>query len=219
MNREVQRAGTALVKKIVQALRTIATPRRTPPYCKSRIVRFCRNWYRFLHYLTHDWQVVMANSSNYFLCRVTTAIRWYFPPNIKSLLLVPLFLWLVYCFLLTVFGALLKILGFFVATKAVYGALGIVVLLLASALVFMLVVAPPACWFMILMNLPYFLTHANLSLAARLFIASILLLILPFIASGFYHTTTNMIGWIAQQDPCAAWNAGIMFTTPPLDGC
>jgi hypothetical protein len=145
------------------------------------------------------------------------AFKWYFTQRFGNLLSVPLFLVLASMFHIALVGTLLKIFALLKVTWAVYGLVGMVALFFLTWMWGVLLCSPAAIYF-VLMTYPAVawsdLTVSRLRRARNI----ILVLLTGFVSAWALHTVGyHVIGWIADHNPCAAWQAGVTGSIQPTD--
>lgn len=141
-------------------------------------------------------------------------IPWYFRRGILTLVTAPLFLFLLYCIAVAGFGALVQGLALLRVNLAVFGFIGA---FLALSFGWIPVILPPILYYSLLKNLPGLWLRRDGSTGAKTLFSLAVLVLLPLIAYLLHHGVALGIGWIADRDPCAAFDAGVTGSRPPVD--
>lgn len=157
-----------------------------------------------------DSDVVLADAS-----RASVWIPWYFRRGALTLLTAPLFLFVVYCVVVSALGALVQILALLRASYAVFGFIGAFI---AISIGWVPVILPPVLYYSLVANLPSLWLRPDASTRAKILSSIAVLILLPLGAYLVYHGVAYGIGWIADRDPCAAFLAGVTGSKPPT-GC
>lgn len=141
-------------------------------------------------------------------------IPWYFRRGVLTLFTGPLFLFLVYCIVVSAVGAAVQGLALLRATYAVFGFIGA---FLVVSFGWVPVGLPPILYYSVIKNLPGLWLRPDASGRAKVLSSLAVLIFLPLAAYLIYHGVTLGIGWIADRDPCAAFAAGVTGSKPPLN--
>lgn len=145
------------------------------------------------------------------------AIRWYFSRGFGNLFTIPFFLLLLALFMVSVWGAFIKGMAFVKVTWAVYGIVGVVGLVALSWLWFIIILGSPIVYFLLLTYPAAAWTDLSIPWLRRL--GNIVFVILAglLIAWCFHFITVSLIAWIADHNVCAALEAGVTGSLPPID--
>lgn len=143
-------------------------------------------------------------------------VSWYFTRRFWTLLTAPLFAIMAYALIISVFDAFIQGFGLVKVLVAVWG--WWVLLLPLLYVGWGLISLPPMLYYSLLKNLPGLWIRQDASRTAKLLTSFGMMVGLPLIAWLIFHTMAYGIGWIADTDPCAAFEAGVTGTIPPT-GC
>ena len=145
------------------------------------------------------------------------AVEWYFSQKFGNLLSIPSFLLLAYLFLMSVWGAFIKAYALIKVAWAVYGLVGMIALFALGWLCALLVLGPPVIHYLILTYPAVVLSERSVSWLRRLRNLIFVLLVGFLAAEGLHKANVYLIGWIADHNPCAAWDAGVTGSIPPTN--
>ncbi len=143
-------------------------------------------------------------------------LGWYFRQRLGSILTVPLLILITWALVVSAAGTLIQGLAMLRASHAVFGFLGLVAVLLVGWAPILL---PPALYFSLLRYLPGLWIQTDTSRRAKLSLTLLAVIAIPLLAHLVYQGIVLGIGWIADQDPCAAFQAGVTGSRPPPPDC
>lgn len=146
--------------------------------------------------------------------RASVWIKWYFTRGALTILTLPLVLLLVSATGIAIFGAVVQAYALFRVSWAVFGLLG-TALIVAGGWIPLII--PPALYYSLLKNLPGLWIRRDASVRAKILWSAVLVVAMPLCAHLIYQAIALGIGWIADQDPCAAFEAGVTGSIPPTN--
>ena len=141
-------------------------------------------------------------------------IAWYFKRGLWCLVTVPLFGFFVYALVVSLFGAFIQGFALARATRAVWGVLGVLLMIFGG---WIPVILPPVLYYSLLKNLPGLWIRPDASRKAKIIGSAGVLIAIPLVASLAYNGLALGIGWIADRDPCAALRAGVTGSIAPAN--
>jgi hypothetical protein len=145
-------------------------------------------------------------------------IPWYFTRGVMTVITAPLFLMFVFftvssTFEATIQGmALLRVMRavfsrrVFVTLGTLFGFLGVVIVFL-----------PPILYYSLAKKLPGLWLRPDASRRDRIFTSLLVLVLLPLLAFLIQRVIVVGIAWIADQNPCAAFTAGVTGSKIPVN--
>ena len=146
--------------------------------------------------------------------RENRMIKWWFTRGLGSLVTIPVFILLLVGTAGAFFQGFVQTLAYFRVFKAVFGWMGFVVCLFVWP--FSLIV-PGAMWWSTIREVPRVILKEATSRQAVLgyFLAGVIFL--PGCASVIQWAHGRVISWAADRNPCAAFNAGVTGSKPPVN--
>ncbi|MGH6635385.1 MAG: hypothetical protein ACRED0_04375 [Gammaproteobacteria bacterium] len=146
--------------------------------------------------------------------RASVWIPWYFKRGVLTLVIAPLFLFLIYCIAVSAFGAVIQGLALLRASYAVFDFIGAFI---AVSFGWVPVILPPILYYSLIKNLPGLWLRPDASRRTKIFSFLAVLVLLPLAAFLVYHGVAWGIGWIADRNPCAAFSASVTGPKPPVN--
>lgn len=146
--------------------------------------------------------------------RPSVWIPWYFKRGALTLVTGPLFLFLIFCVVVSAFGAVIQGIALFRVSGAVFGIIGGII---AVSFGWIPVIMPPVLYYSLIKNLPGLWLRPDASRRDKILSSLAVLVLLPLGAYLVYHAVAWGIGWIADRDPSAAFAAGVTGSKPPVD--
>ena len=142
-------------------------------------------------------------------------LEWYFSHGYGNLLTIPIFLILLSLFLFSIWTAFVKGMALIMVIWAVHGGVAVLILFMLVWILSPLVLGPPALFFFALTFTP--VAWSNTSSTGLRRVLNIMGLLL---AAGLAAWLMNALlvwsmGWVADHDPCAASEVGVIGTIPP----
>ena len=159
--------------------------------------------------LVSEAETVIANAS-----KASVWIPWYFKRGALTLVTAPLFLFLIFCIVVSTVGAVVQGLALFRASYAVFGVIGVFIVI---SIGWIPVIMPPVLYYSLIKNFPGLWLRSDASHGAKVLYSFAVLVLLPLSAYLLYHAVAWSIGWIADRDPCAAFSVGVTGSKPPLN--
>ncbi len=147
--------------------------------------------------------------------KVSVWVPWYFNRGLFVLLTIPFFLIVIFSLLTSVVGAVVQEIAILRVSQAVFGFLGLFITILLG---WTPVILPPAIIYSLIKNIPGVWLDSDASNRQKIFCTVIVVILLPVVAQIIYSAVTFGIGWIADQNPCAAYRVGVIGSKVPT-GC
>lgn len=139
-------------------------------------------------------------------------VPWYFTRGAAAVITIPLFLLFAYAAVVSAVAAVTQFIALARATHAVWGWLGLVVVLLGA---WIPLIIPPSLYYSVLKNIPGLWIRRDASNAMKGGVSIALIIVFPLIAYLISHAITLGIGWVADRDPCASARAGVTGSIVP----
>ena len=140
--------------------------------------------------------------------------KWYFTRGAFTILTAPLFLFLIYAIITSALGAAIQGIALI---RVSYAVLGIVGPLFFIAGGWIPLILPPVLYYSLLKNLPGLWIRVDASRMAKIGWSIAVVIALPLAAHLVFEGVAWGIGWIADRDPCAAFDAGVTGSIPPTN--
>jgi hypothetical protein len=147
----------------------------------------------------------------------SSAFRWYFSQRFGNLLTVPLFVFLSSLFLVSLWVAFIKGFALIKVTWAVYGIVGIIALAAFGWVWVILVLGPPTIYLFLMTYPAVALSDFTVSRLRRVGNMIVVLLMAFLTIWALQFVGAWLTAWIADHDPCEAWQAGVTGSIPPTN--
>ena len=144
----------------------------------------------------------------------TVWLAWYFRRGLVNIITIPLFFLLSAALAMAVFAALIQGYAFMRVLKTIYGFTGLLGFFFVG---WFPVIVPPTLYYSVLKNIPGLWLRPDATRKARIIITVAILVAFPLISHFVHQGTAFCIGWVADRDPCAAFEAGVTGSKPPVD--
>jgi hypothetical protein len=156
-----------------------------------------------------DLNLVLANAE-----KASVWLPWYFKRGVLTFLTVPFFLMVAISLTASLIGSFLQGFAMLRVSGAVFGFLGAFI---AICVGWIPLILPPAIMYSLLKNFPGLWLRQDTSKRQKIFGTIAITILLPLIAQLIYSATVFGIGWIADQNPCAAYHAGFIGSKVPTN--
>jgi len=142
-------------------------------------------------------------------------LEWYFSHGYGNLLTIPLFLILLSLLLFSIWTAFVKGIALIMVIWAVHGGIALIILFMLVWVLSPLLLGPPVLFFFALTFTPMAWTNTSSSGLRRVLNVIGLLLAAGLAAWLMNALLVRSTGWVADHNPCAASEVGVIGTIPP----
>ena len=157
----------------------------------------------------------MANKTDKIDRGSLPGLEWYFSHGYGNLLTIPIFLILLSLFLFSMWTAFVKVIALIMVIWAVHGGIALIILFMLVWILSPLVLGPPALFFFVLTFTPIAWTNTSSSWLRRVLNVIGLVLATGLVAWLMNALLVRSTGWVADHNPCAASEVGVIGTIPP----
>jgi hypothetical protein len=146
--------------------------------------------------------------------KISVWVPWYFKRGVLTFLTAPFFLIIIVSLAISIVGAIVQEIGILRVSRAVFGFKGLLIAILFG---WTPVILPPAIIYSLIKNIPGLWLRPDTSTRQKFFGTLVVVILLPLVAQIVYSGITFGIGWIADQNPCAAYRVGVIGSIVPTD--